>query len=314
MTEPPMLALIPDDAIRSEVDVPGVALATLPPSGPPRGPVERAGFVILDPRAREQFTALLPRLARLEVVQTLTAGIDWLPSLPSGVTVCNASGVHDGPVAEWIMAVILAMAKDLPGYLDHQRAGRWDTSGNTAFTRRPGSGDLAEQTVLIVGHGSIGRALERRLAPFGTRVLGVARHARAGVNGPEDLAALLPEADVVVLLVPATAETRHLADTAFLGRMRPGALLVNAARGTLVDTGALLEALRTGRVRAALDATDPEPLPPHHPLWSAPGVLITPHVAGSTTHWRGRAYRLAGQQLRRYAAGQPLINVRRHGY
>jgi phosphoglycerate dehydrogenase-like enzyme len=299
-----MLALIPDDAIRSEVDVPGVALAALPPSGPPRGPVERAGFVILDPRAREQFTALLPRLGRLEVVQTLTAGIDWLPSLPPGVTVCNASGVHDGPVAEWIMAAILAMAKDLPAYLGHQCAGQWDT----------GSGDLAEQTVLIVGHGSIGRALEQRLAPFGTRVLGVARHPRAGVSGPERLAALLPQADVVVLLVPATEKTRHLVDADFLGRMRPGALLVNAARGALVDTGALLEALRTGRVRAALDATEPEPLPPHHPLWSAPGVLITPHVAGSTTHWRERAYRLAGQQLRRYAAGQPLINVRRHGY
>ncbi len=309
-----MLALIPDDAIRSEVDVPGVALATLPPSGPPRGPIERAGFVILDPRAREQFAALLPRLGRLEVVQTLTAGIDWLPSLPPGVTVCNASGVHDGPVAEWIMAAILAMAKDLPAYIGHQRAGQWETSGNTAFTRSPGSGDLAEQTVLIVGHGSIGRALAERLAPFGTRVIGIARHPRTGVSGPESLTALLPEADVVVLLVPATPETRHLVNGAFLGRMRPGALLVNAARGALVDTGALLEALRTGRVRAALDATEPEPLPRHHPLWSAPGVLITPHVAGSTTHWRARAYRLAGEQLRRYAAGQPLINVRCHGY
>lgn len=309
-----MLALVPEDAIRSEVDVPGVALAMLPPSGPPRGPVERVGFVILDPRAREQFTALLPRLARLEVVQTLTAGIDWLPPLPPGVTVCNASGVHDGPVAEWVIAVILAMAKDLPAYIGHQRAGQWDASGNTAFTKRPGGGDLAEQTVLIVGHGSIGRALAQRLAPFGPRVLGIARHPRAGVSGPESLPALLPEADVVVLLAPATAETRHLVDAPFLSRMRPGALLVNAARGALVDTGALLEALRTGRVRAALDATDPEPLPRHHPLWSAPGVLITPHVAGSTTHWRARAYRLAGQQLRHYAAGQPLINVRRHGY
>lgn len=309
-----MLALVPADAVRSGLDVPGVALLPLPLDGLPQGPVERVSFAILDPRQRERFAGLLPRLRRLEAVQTLTAGIDWLPPLPAGVTVCNASGVHDGPVAEWIMAVILAMAKDLPGYLDRQRAGEWDRAGNTAFVPGLGSGDLAEQTVLIVGYGSIGRALAARLAPFGTRVLAVARHPRGGVSGPADLASLVPQADVVVLLVPATPETRGMVDAGFLSRMRPGALLVNAARGSLIDSGALLDALRAGRVRAALDSTDPEPLPRHHPLWSAPGVLITPHVAGSTAHWRARAYQLAGQQLRRHAAGQPLLNVRQHGY
>lgn len=309
-----MHALVPEDAIYAELDVPGVALTALPLAGMPDGPVGEVGFVLLDPRARAQFTGLLPSLSRLEVVQTLTAGIDWLPAMPAGVTVCNASGVHDGPVADWIMAVILAMAKELPRYVTRQAAGQWDTSGNTAFASGAGSGDLAEQTALIVGHGSIGRAVAARLAPFGTRLLFVARHARDGVSGPKALPELLPQADVVVLLAPSTPETRHLVDAEFLTRMRRGALLVNAARGALVDTDALVAALHSGQVRAALDTTDPEPLPAGHPLWSAPGGLITPHVAGSTAYWRERAYRLAGAQLRRYAAGDQLINVRRHGY
>jgi phosphoglycerate dehydrogenase-like enzyme len=306
-----MLALIPGDA-------PAAAMGSLPDGlrtssldDPAR---ERAEFCVLDPRDRETFAELLPGLSALRVVQTLNAGVDWVPALPDGVTLCNAGGVHDGPVAEWIIAVILAMNKDLPGYHDRQRSGQWDHSGNTAHSSGRGSVELAEQRVLIVGHGSIGRALQARLKPFGTAVIGVAAHPRDGVAGPAQLPALLPHADVVVLLAPATDATRGMVDRAFLARMRPGALLVNAARGTLVDTGALLEALRDGRIRAALDCTDPEPLPPGHPLWHAPGVLITPHVAGSSEHWRRRAYRLAGDQLRRYAAGEPLVNVRRHGY
>ncbi|MER6816912.1 2-hydroxyacid dehydrogenase [Spirillospora sp. NPDC000708] len=306
-----MIALVPADArIEAMGPLPdGVELAVFGDSVP-----EGAEFCVLDPPARDRFAEILPRLTALKVVQTLSAGVDRVPKLPDGVTLCNASGVHDGPVAEWIVAAILAMNKDLPRYMERQSAGQWDTSGNTAFSGAEGARDLSEQHVLIVGHGSIGQALQWRLAPFGTRVTGIARHRRDGVHGPEDLPGLLPDADVVVLLAPATDETRGMVDAAFLARMRPGALLVNAARGTLVQTSALLEALREGRVRAALDTTDPEPLPPGHPLFSAPGVLVTPHVAGSSAHWRDRAYRLAGDQLRRYAAGEPLVNVRRHGY
>lgn len=299
---------------------PGVDAATLGPLPQavhllPWG--ERAAeveVVVLDPGLRAQLVEALPSLTALRVVQTLNAGVDWVPPLPGGVLLCNSGTVHDGPVAEWVVAVLLAMCKRLPHYLGEQAGGRWDTSGNLAFADGVPAGDLAETTVLVVGHGSIGRAVQARLEPFGTTVVGVARRARPGVHPVEDLPSLLPDADAVVLLSPLTPETRGLVDAGFLAAMRPGALLVNAARGGLVDTGALRAALHEGRVRAALDTTDPEPLPEGHPLWSAPGCLITPHVAGSSAHWRRRAYALVGDQLRCLAAGEHPEHVRDQGY
>ena len=211
---------------------------------------------------------------------------------------------------EWVVAVVLAMGKRLPHLVEQHRLGCWDASANLAFGEGPAADDLACATVLVVGHGSIGRAVQARLEPFGTEVVGVASRARDGVAGPEDLPGLLPSADVVVLLAPATPATAGLVDAAFLDAMRPGALLVNASRGALVDTDALLTRLHAGRLRAVLDSTDPEPLPQGHPLWSAPGVLVTPHVAGSSAFWQDRAYRLVGDQLRRLVAGAPLRNDR----
>ena len=314
-----MLALVPADApweqLRREVGPAAVTLAELTAAGPLPEDAVGAEFCVLDPRQRDRFAAVLPGLPALKVVQTLNAGVEWVPPLPEGVLLCNSGTVHDGPVAEWIVGVILALAKDLPRYLDRQRAGQWDPAANTALSGAGGGSlDLATSRVLIVGHGSIGRALARRLEPFGPTVTGVARHPRPGVPGPEELPSLLPAADIVVLLAPATPDTRGMVDASFLAAMKPGALLVNASRGALVDSGALLAALRAGRVRAALDATDPEPLPAGHPLWSAPGVLITPHVAGSSAHWRARAWQLVADQMRRLAAGQPPDNIRRHGY
>jgi phosphoglycerate dehydrogenase-like enzyme len=169
--------------------------------------------------------------------------------------------------------------------------------------------DLEGQTVVIVGHGSIGRALEARLSPFGVRVIGVSRHGRDGSQPVSALPDLLPTADVVVDLLPLTPETEKLVSRDFLARMKPGSLFVNAGRGATVDTEALLDALRAGRVSAALDVTEPEPLPADHPLWRAPNVLITPHIAGATARWFPRGYRFAGEQLRRYVAGQPLLGV-----
>jgi phosphoglycerate dehydrogenase-like enzyme len=271
-------------------------------------------FVVLPPPARREFADLVPRMTALRVVQTLNAGIDWVPALPDGVLLCNGSGVHDGPVAEWVVAVILAMEKRLPHFVDQQRAGHWDETANLAFADGIPANDIAGARVLIVGHGSIGRAVAARLEPFGAEVVGLARRRRDDTRPLTDLPALLPTADVVVLLAPATDETRGMVDAAFLARMKHGALLVNGARGSLVDQDALLSAAREGRVRAALDATDPEPLPDGHPLWSTPGVLVTPHVAGSSAHWQDRAYALVGDQLRRWAAGEPLLNVRDAGY
>ena len=244
---------------------------------------------------------VLAKLPKLRLIQLLSAGAERvIPCVPAGVTLCNARGAHDPAVAEWILAVILAQARLLPTFAREQQAGTWAPAV---------SEPLAGQTVLIVGYGSIGEAVERLLVPFGVTVERVARHPRPGVSGPGDLPALLPRADVVILLVPVTPATVHLADARFLGLMRDHALLVNAARGSIVDTGALLAELTTTRLRAALDVTDPEPLPPGHPLWSAPGLLLTPHVAGLSTQAIPRARAIARDQLARYAAGEPLRNV-----
>ncbi|MFG1614204.1 2-hydroxyacid dehydrogenase [Nonomuraea wenchangensis] len=243
----------------------------------------------------------LAKMTSLRLVQTVTAGVDpYRPHMPAGTLLCNARGVHDAGTAEWAVGAMIAVLREFPGFADAQRRGEW-TYHHT--------GVLADSTVLIVGYGSIGAALERRLEGFEVEVVRVARTAREGVHGMAELPALLPGADVVVLLVPSTPDTAGMVDAAFLGRMRDGAVLVNAARGSVVDTDALVAELRTGRLRAALDVTAPEPLPVGHPLWSAPGVFITPHVAGSTPASERRMLRLIRAQLGRYRAGEDLDNV-----
>jgi len=247
------------------------------------------------------YLGALRDLPKLRLVQLLSAGAEnVIPHVPSGVTLCTARGAHDYVTAEWAATVILAHLRRLPRFLAAQAEGRWD------FTL---TGTLDGQNVLIVGYGSIGSVLERMLLPFGATVTKVARQPRDGVHGVAELPELLPSADIVVLLVPVTPATTGLADAAFLTRMRDGALLVNAARGVIVDTGALLAELTSGRLYAALDVTDPEPLPSGHPLWSAPGLILTPHTAGAGGRPLERALAVARAQLVRYAAGQPLLNV-----
>ena len=273
----------------------------------PPAPSQLAGveFFCLPYMRHQAAVALLPRLPALRTVQTLTAGMDdVLPHLPPGVTACNARGLHDASTAELAVALILASLRGIPGFVRNQEHGVWDQSFQPA---------LADRTVLIIGYGSIGTALEQRLIPFECRVERVARKPRDAEHGPvrglSELPVLLPEADVVVLLTPLTAETRHLADAEFLARMKRDALLVNVARGAVVDTGALLAELVSGRLRAALDVTDPEPLPSGHPLWRAPNVLITPHVGGPSSAFLPRALRLLRAQLLRAHAGEPLAGV-----
>jgi phosphoglycerate dehydrogenase-like enzyme len=245
--------------------------------------------------------AVVGSLPSLEVVQTLTAGVDdVLVHLPDGVMLCNARGVHDASTAELVVALVLASLRGLPDFVRAQRGGRW------AHARYP---SLADRTVLLVGYGSVGRAVAHRLAGFEVELVPVASAARDGVAGVADLPALLPAADVVILTVPLTEATRGMVDADFLGRMRDGALLVNAARGPVVVTAALLAELQSGRLQAALDVTDPEPLPADHPLWSAPGVLVSPHVGGNTSAFLPRAYRLLESQLNRFASGEPLDNM-----
>ncbi|MEU8043482.1 2-hydroxyacid dehydrogenase [Micromonospora echinofusca] len=256
-------------------------------------------------------TALLRELPDLAVVQLLSAGADaWAGRVPSGVTLCDARGVHDPSTAEWVVAAILSQLRGFPALARAQARREW-AYGEVAPTDQ-----LAGKRVLIVGAGSIGTAVRDRLAPFEVSFTLVARTARPeqGVHGVGELPGLLPEADVVVLLVPLTEQTRGLVDEGFLAAMRDGALLVNAARGPVARTEALVAELRTGRISAALDVTDPEPLPADHELWTMPNVLLTPHVAGSVRGLLPRAYRLVAEQVRRFAAGEPLINTVVDGY
>ncbi|MER5490450.1 2-hydroxyacid dehydrogenase [Streptomyces sp. NPDC002454] len=277
----------------------------------PADPARCAFFTVPYLKRSSVKVGALPLMPRLEVVQTLTAGVDdVLPAvdaLPAGVRLCNARGVHDASTAELALALVLAALRGIPDHVRDQDRGHW----------RPGFRPaLADRSVLIVGYGSIGAAIEDRLRPFEVgEVTRVARRARLAPHGPvhalADLPALLPAADVVVLATPLTDATRHLVDAGFLARMKDGALLVNIARGAVVDTGALLAELtgNPGRLTAALDVTDPEPLPAGHPLWHSPGVLISPHAGGPSSAFRPRAERLLVEQLTRYAAGEPLANV-----
>lgn len=245
---------------------------------------------------------LLARMPRLRVVQTLTAGYEHvLPHLPGGVTLCNAGRLHDTSTAELAVALMLAARRGIPDFVRGQDARQW---------RHRRWESLADATVLIVGYGGIGAAVEQRLAGFDVaQVLRVASRARDGVHELGALPQLLPRADIVVLCVPLTSQTAGMVDAAFLARMADGALLVNVARGGVVDTDALVAELVAGRLRAALDVTDPEPPPADHPLWTAPGLLLSPHVGGNSTAFRPRARQLVVAQLHRYAAGEPLLHI-----
>jgi len=251
----------------------------------------------------------LPDMRSVQVVQTLSAGIDHvepgLRHLPAGVRLCNARGVHEASTAELTLALILASLRGVPDFVRAQDRGEWLGGFRPA---------LADRKVLIVGYGSIGAAIEDRLVPFEVApVVRVARSARTTARGPvhplTELPALLPEADVVVISTPLTEATRGLANADFLARMKDGALLVNVARGPVVDTKALLAELESGRLTAALDVTDPEPLPPGHPLWHAPGIVISPHAGGPTSAFLPRAKRLMVDQLSRFVNQEPLRNV-----
>jgi phosphoglycerate dehydrogenase-like enzyme len=262
---------------------------------------EEVEFVVLPLGLKPEIIRKIGKLPNLKTVQILSAGADHiLPYLPASITLCNARGAHTLATAELTVGLIIASTRNLPRFTAAQLAAHWDS------TR---SDSVAGKRVLIVGYGSIGEAVERRLAGWEVTIDRVARHARDDVHAMDELPQILPKADVVVILVPVTHETRRLVNAEFLKTMKDGALLVNAARGVIVDTDALLAELTSGRLRAALDVTDPEPLPDGHPLWSAPGLLLTPHVGGAIHDSRDRAYSVVAAQLARLAAGQPLANV-----
>ncbi len=240
---------------------------------------------------------------RIRAVQTQALGFDdAIGNIPEGITWCNAVGVHEGPTAEIAMALLLAAQRGVDDFARAMPEGRWE--------QRPMRPGLLGSRVLLLGYGGIGVELHRRLEPFGVDVTRVASRRREDehgvVHGTDELPDLLPEADVVVVAVPYSEATHHLIDDDVLSAMADGALLVNVARGKVADTDALLRHAAAGHVRIASDVWDPEPLPADHPLWTTPGVLVSPHVGGAVTTWADRVESLVRRQVAHLQAGEPL--------
>jgi len=266
-------------------------------------PVDLAqvGFYVPEYMGPRDTLELIADMPNLEVVQLLTVGFDSaLEYVPDHVILCNAVGVHDASTAELALALVLASLRGIDDFARAMPQGDW------IHDRRP---SLADRRVVIVGAGGVGQAIANRLVPFEAEVTLVARSQRPGVVAISELPSLLPEVDIVILALPLDACTTGLVDDSFLSRMRDGALLVNVARGGVVDTQALIQHAQQGRIRAALDVTDPEPLPPEHALWRIPGVLISPHVGGDTSAFLPRARALVEKQIGRWRSEEPLAHV-----
>jgi phosphoglycerate dehydrogenase-like enzyme len=249
------------------------------------------------------------------------------PLFTSDVAFTTTSGIHAVSIGEYVLAMILAWRHRLPALFDQQRRGEWPPDDQRWPLFVPD--ELAGQTIGIAGYGSIGRQVARLAHAFGMRVLALQQHAGRAQRGfilpgtgdpegslperffaPGELHALLAASDVVVIALPLTPATTRLFDAAAFAAMKPGALLVNIARGAIVDEGALVAALRSGPLGgAALDVFAHEPLPAGHPLWSLPNVLLSPHISGMTPHYDARASLVFAENLRRYRAGEPLLNL-----
>ena len=262
---------------------------------------ERAEILVPSFLAVDDPKAVLARLPNVRLIQLMTAGVEhWLGRIPEHVTLSTGSGAHGGSTAEWALGALLTIYRD---FLPFDRARR-----KRDWSRRP-TDTLQDKRVLVLGAGDLGRRMRTRLEACDAVATLVATRARDGVHGIDELPDLLGTHDAVVLMVPLTEATTGLVDEEFLARMPDGAILVNAARGKVVRTDALLAELTSGRLRAALDVTDPEPLPADHPLWTAPGLLLTPHVAGSVHGYQRRGYAVVAEQIARYVAGETPANV-----
>ena len=239
------------------------------------------------------------------LVQSQSIGYDGVSAvLPPGVPFANAAGVHETSTAELAVGMMVASQRGIPDFVRNQETGTWDNS------QRP---SLADRRVLLVGYGGVGKAIEARLLPFETEVTRMASRAREDergtIHGIDSLYDQLPQHEIVVVSVPLGEQTQQLVDAKFLAAMPDGALLVNVARGPVADTDALLTETSSGRLRAALDVTDPEPLPVDHPLWTTPGVLITPHVGGASSAMFPRMVRLLRKQIGLLLEGKDPVNV-----
>jgi phosphoglycerate dehydrogenase-like enzyme len=298
-----MTVCVPDRGSRAALEpVPdGSRILTWSGRGEPPEGVSETEFLLGAYMGGPLAEAVLARLPNLRVIQLLSAGVErWLPLVPDGVTLCNARGVHGGSTAELAVTGILALTRRLPFFLGEQAARRWTEQTTDAIDGK---------RLLVLGAGDIGRRVAAGLEVFGARTTYVGRNARAGVQSIEQRSELLPHADIVVIALPLTDETRGLVDAEFLAALPDHAIVANVARGAILDTDALLAELQSGRLQAFLDVTEPEPLPAEHPLWQAPNLIITPHVGGGTHGWERRGYQLVRRQIERYVAGEQLENV-----
>lgn len=246
--------------------------------------------------------ALIARMPRLRVLQSLSSGVDdLLGAVPPGVTFCNGRGLHhEESTAELAVTLILGSLRQLPLFVRQQSQAQW---------RHIRTESLDGKRVLLVGHGAIGADIENRLSPFGASVTRVSRTACSGVAPLTQLAALAATADILVLCIALADSTRGLVDAEVLAALPDGALVVNVARGPVVDAAALARELKSGRLRAALDVTDPEPLPSHRPEWMLPNLLLTPHIGGDTFAFARRAPQFVADQAARHLAGEELLNI-----
>jgi phosphoglycerate dehydrogenase-like enzyme len=287
-------------------DVDGVEALRYQPGEPLPPGAEKATVLVPGFLSGDDVTQLLDDLPDLDYVQLLTAGAErWTKILPPNIKLSICRGAHGGSTAEWVIGALLYIYREFGPFAQAQREGTWAHDWVTSG----GTDTLQDKWVLIVGAGDLGEQLTRRLVTFDASATLVGRHARDGVHGIDELPDLLGEHDAVVLMVPLTSETTGMVDAEFLARMADGAILVNAARGPVVRTDALLAELNSGRLRAALDVTDPEPLPEGHPLWTAQGLFLTPHVGGSVRGSEVRSWRVAAAEIARYAAGEEPKNL-----
>jgi len=271
------------------------------------GQADRAGldevsFYCLPYMGDAASIALIGSLPKVSVIQSLSSGVDdVLAALPAQATLCNGQGLgHEEGTAELALTMTLAALRQIPRFVAGQAGRTWSHVRTES---------LAGRSVLLVGYGPIGAAIEERLRPFGVTVRRVSRTQRDGVSGLPDLPRLAAAADIMVVCIALHAATRGLVGKEVLAALPDGALVVNVARGPVVAAGPLTSELKSGRLRAALDVTDPEPLPADRPEWALPNVLITPHVGGDTTAFAERAPAFVASQATRHLAGDPLLNV-----
>ena len=249
-------------------------------------------------RAALELTKQMPNLKYLQMPN---AGYDdAMEFVRPGMTLCNGRSIHDDSTAELAVGLTIASLRNFPEFVRNQDKGKW------VHTREK---SINDRKIGVIGFGSIGSTVARMLSGFSVEIMPFTQSGRDNTTPINDLDKHLPSLDVVILILPLTKESKHLFDARRLALMKDGALLVNVARGPIVDTDALVKELNSGRITAALDVTDPEPLPDGHPLWSAKGVLISPHVGGNTTAFEPRARRLIKSQLELLAAGKPLNNI-----